>query len=191
SDGSKTRSLGGTRGLASVSAPLGMLVSYSADAGQVANDGLFTEILAENISEPDLSVMAVFAKTREEVNRLSRQRKQELGQYFEQVPAEYNKLGLAGIQFVFNPKGQGGGGSSMPKPMPKPNPPTIADGKEPPAQSFRNAAGMQMVRIPAGRFDMGDLGGGGSSSELPVRSVEIGDFHEWHGLKGCFRGNWT
>lgn len=102
-EGGKTRSLGGTRGLARVSAPLGMLVSYSADAGQVANDGLFTEVLAKNLIEPKLSVMEVFAKTRDEVSAISKQRKEENNRYHLQLPAEYNKLGWAGIKFVFQP----------------------------------------------------------------------------------------
>ncbi|MEM9015757.1 MAG: caspase family protein, partial [Verrucomicrobiota bacterium] len=103
--GNKTRSLGSTRGLARVSAPLGMLVSYSADAGQVANDGLFTEILIQNLAQPSLSVMEVFAKTREEVHATSAQRNSQDARYNVQLPAEYNKLGLKGIKFVFNDPG--------------------------------------------------------------------------------------
>lgn len=166
SSGGKTRSLGGARGLARVSAPLGMLVSYSADAGEVANDGLFTEILTNNLIEPGLSVMEVFAKTREEVNALSSERNAQDPRYMIQLPAEYNKLGLKGIKFVFNDTS-----ASAPTPttpMPKPKPATRA-----PESTFSNLSGMKMVLIDNGQYKMGDLVGDGNRDEQPPRNITL------------------
>ncbi|MDF1826287.1 MAG: SUMF1/EgtB/PvdO family nonheme iron enzyme [Verrucomicrobiales bacterium] len=179
--GGKTRSLGSTRGLARVSAPLGMLVSYSADAGQVANDGLFTEILTSNLAEPSLSVMEVFAKTREEVNAVSRERNEADSRYNVQLPAEYNKLGLSGIKFVFNDPNANA--TTMPPPVPAPNPtvPTVPPkgntSRSLPAETFLNSVEIKMIPLAGGRFQMGDLDGRGEADELPVREVEIAPFH--------------
>lgn len=169
-NGGKTRSLGGARGLARVSAPLGMLVSYSADAGEVANDGLFTEILTSNLVEPNLSVMEVFAKTREEVNALSTKRNAEDPRYMIQLPAEYNKLGLKGIKFVFNDAGASMPAPPTPKPEPKTAPPT-------PGSTFTNVSGMKMVFIDYGQYKMGDLVGGGNRDELPARNVTLSSYY--------------
>lgn len=107
--GGVTRSLGGKRGLGEVNASLGMLVSYAADAGEQANDGLFTGQLATNLTRPGLSVIEVFAATREQVHRTSSKWNEEdkaLGLNFEnrrvvQLPADYNKLTSAGLEFSF------------------------------------------------------------------------------------------
>ncbi len=109
-DSSGTRSVvGGARGLAQVTPPSGTLISYSADAGQRANDGLFTEVLARNLREPGLNILKIFAKTREEVREISTAWAAEdeaLGLAHEfrrsrHEPAEYNKLDLAGTDFAF------------------------------------------------------------------------------------------
>jgi len=109
-DGSGTRSVvGGSRGLAQVTPPSGTLISYSADAGQRANDGLFTEVLANNLKMPGLNILKVFAKTREEVREISTAWAEEdasrgLAPDFRRSrhePAEYNKLNLAGTDFAF------------------------------------------------------------------------------------------
>lgn len=170
--GGKTRSLGSTRGLARVSAPLGMLVSYSADAGQVANDGLFTEILTGNLAQPNLSVMEVFAKTREEVNAMSRERNEEDPRYNIQLPAEYNKLGLKGIKFVFNQPT-----AANPNPPPPDKPTMTNPAPRAVSDTFTNSIGIEMKRIPQGSFRMGDLEGNGEPGELPVRQVSVQEFH--------------
>jgi formylglycine-generating enzyme required for sulfatase activity len=109
-DGSGTRSVvGGSRGLAQVTPPSGTLISYSADAGQRANDGLFTEVLANNLKTPGLSILKVFAKTREEVREISTAWAEEDAsrglapdsRRSRHEPAEYNKLNLAGTDFAF------------------------------------------------------------------------------------------
>lgn len=175
--GGGTRSLGSTRGLARVSAPLGMLVSYSADAGQVANDGLFTEILTINLAQPNLSVMEVFAKTREEVNAVSRERNQADARYNIQLPAEYNKLGLSGIKFVFN---EPGATAMVPASNPTTTPTVAVDNstvRSIPPEIFENSIGMKMLPVSAGRFQMGDLLGEGDFDELPTREVSLDVFH--------------
>ena len=100
-DGSGTRSVfGGSRGLAQVTPPSGTLVAYSADAGQQANDGLFTEVLTEHLKKPGLPLPHVFALTRETVKARSIElAKAKSGVYHE--PAEYTKLNLAGMKFSF------------------------------------------------------------------------------------------
>lgn len=109
-DGSGSRSVvGGSRGLAQVTPPSGTLISYSADAGQQANDGLFTEVLTNNLKTPGLNIVKVFAKTREEVREISESWAAEdaakgLAPAFRRPrhePAEYNKLNLAGTDFAF------------------------------------------------------------------------------------------
>lgn len=109
-DGTGTRAVvGGSRGLAQVTPPSGTLISYSADAGQRANDGLFTEVLANNLKMPGLNILKVFAKTREEVREISTAWAEEdasrgLAPDFRRSrhePAEYNKLNLAGTDFSF------------------------------------------------------------------------------------------
>ncbi|MEM6915725.1 MAG: SUMF1/EgtB/PvdO family nonheme iron enzyme [Verrucomicrobiota bacterium] len=179
--GGGTRSLGSTRGLARVSAPLGMLVSYSADAGQVANDGLFTEILTTNLSQPSLSVMEVFAKTREEVNAVSRERNQADARYNVQLPAEYNKLGLSGIKFVFNSP-EGSVVATPPvatttAPMIPSAPATPPAVRSLPTEMFENSVGMKMIPVGSGSFVMGDFAEEGERDELPVREVSIDTFH--------------
>jgi len=108
--GSGTRSLvGASQGLAQLSPPSGTLISYSADAGQRANDGLFTEVLARHLLTPDMPLLQVFAATREEVSATSAQWAQEdeaknLPDERRRVhhePAEYTKLNLAGTRFAF------------------------------------------------------------------------------------------
>jgi formylglycine-generating enzyme required for sulfatase activity len=108
--GSGTRSLvGGSQGLAQLSPPSGTLISYSADAGQRANDGLFTEVLTRHLLTPDMPLLQVFAATREEVSATSAQWAEEdeaknLPDERRRVhhePAEYTKLNLAGTRFAF------------------------------------------------------------------------------------------
>ena len=124
-DGSGTRAVvGASRGLAQVTPPSGTLISYSADAGQRANDGLFTEVLANNLKTPGLSILKVFAKTREEVREISTAWAEEDAsrglapdsRRSRHEPAEYNKLNLAGTDFAFT---RGGIGEISPGIRPK------------------------------------------------------------------------
>ncbi len=110
SDEGGTRSvLGSSRGLAQVAAPSGTLISYSAAPGEVANDGLFTEVLVANMKVPGLSIGDVFAKTRQEVREISSEWAKEdaakgLDPDFRRsrhVPMEHNLLDLSGMRFTF------------------------------------------------------------------------------------------
>ncbi|MEM7698124.1 MAG: SUMF1/EgtB/PvdO family nonheme iron enzyme [Verrucomicrobiota bacterium] len=106
-----TRSVvGGRSGLAQVTPPSGTLISYSADAGQKANDGLFTAVLAEEIESSGLPILRVFASTRQKVREISTAWAAEdaakgLPVEYRRVrhePAEYNKLDLSGLDFTFS-----------------------------------------------------------------------------------------
>ena len=105
-----TRStVGGRSGLAQVTPPSGTLISYSADAGQRANDGLFTAVLIDEIQNSGLPILRVFASTREKVRQISTEWAKEdaekgLPVPYRRVrhePAEYNKLNLSGLDFTF------------------------------------------------------------------------------------------
>lgn len=96
-----TRSLmGAKKGLGRVTAPSGMLISYSADAGQQANDGLFTSVLAKNIQIPGKNLMEVFARTRTEVRERAKLLSDENKGVMHE-PAEYSKLNPEGLNFAF------------------------------------------------------------------------------------------
>lgn len=98
-----TRSLAGSKsGLGRVTAPSGMLISYSADAGEQANDGLFTEILSRHIQMPGKSIMEVFAMTRAEVRKQAGALAAE-GRGVLHEPAEYSKLDPSALSFSFWP----------------------------------------------------------------------------------------
>ena len=79
------------------------------DAGQQANDGLFTEVLTANLKAPGLNILKVFAKTRQEVREIStawadedvKAGKSPDRRRTRHEPAEYNKLDLAGTDFAF------------------------------------------------------------------------------------------
>ncbi|MDF1814563.1 MAG: caspase family protein [Verrucomicrobiales bacterium] len=100
STGSRS-AFGKTRGLAQVSPPTGTLIAFSADAGQQANDGLFTRILSANLKITGIPLPHVFAMTREEVRAEAiALEKDNQGVFHE--PAEYTKLNLAGMKFSFS-----------------------------------------------------------------------------------------
>ncbi len=85
-----------------VTAPSGMIISYAADVGQSANDGLFTGILSKNMKIPGRSLMEVFAATRMDVRKESEILSAQ-GKGVTHEPAEYCKLDLEGLQFSFLP----------------------------------------------------------------------------------------
>ncbi|MDF1816741.1 MAG: SUMF1/EgtB/PvdO family nonheme iron enzyme, partial [Verrucomicrobiales bacterium] len=96
-----TRSIVGSKGgLAAVTPPSGTLISYSANVGQEANDGLFTSILVKHLKRPNLPILKVFAATREEV-RTQSEALAAKGEGVRHVPGEYNMLSVSGTDFVF------------------------------------------------------------------------------------------
>jgi hypothetical protein len=79
---SATRSA--TRGLAVVgSKPKNSIVIYAAEAGSKANDGLFTPVLARELTTPGRSLAEIMTRVRKEVNEKSGGT---------QTPGEYNQL---------------------------------------------------------------------------------------------------
>ncbi len=79
---SSTRSA--TRGLAVVgSKPKNSIVIYAAEAGSKANDGLFTPILARELTRPGISLSEIMTRVRKAVHE------QSSGT---QIPGEYNQL---------------------------------------------------------------------------------------------------
>lgn len=98
-----TRTVVGSKGgLGRVTAPSGMLISYSADAGEEANDGLFTNILAKHLTLPGKNLMEVFAMTRSEVRKQATVLEAE-GRGVLHEPAEYSKLDPSALGFMFTP----------------------------------------------------------------------------------------
>lgn len=89
-------------GVGHIQAQSGMLVSYSADVGQSANDGLFTKILTENMAKPGTDILKVFANTRVQVRDQSRKLSGEGRGVFHE-PAEYCKLSSSALSFTFFP----------------------------------------------------------------------------------------
>jgi len=112
-DSAGTRSLLGSRGgLAQVTPPGGTVISYSADAGQQANDGLFTSILRKHLIVPGVPLPQVFAATREEVVRESAALAAAM-RGVRHEPAEYTKLTVAGNQFTFTRASAAGGADEI------------------------------------------------------------------------------
>ncbi|MEM7697140.1 MAG: caspase family protein [Verrucomicrobiota bacterium] len=112
SGASGTRTIGTSGGgLASVNPPMGMLISYSANAGEKANDGLFTEILCRNLQAPGATIMRVFAKTRQEVAYQSRLLAESEPGAVIHTPGEYSMLTEQGLAFSFT--GGAAGSSSQ------------------------------------------------------------------------------
>ncbi|MCG8601843.1 MAG: caspase family protein [Verrucomicrobiales bacterium] len=100
---SGTRSVVGSEsGLARVTAPSGMLISYSADEGEQANDGLFTAVLSRHMKMPGKNLMEVFAMTRAEVRKQATLLANE-GKGVIHEPAEYSKLDPGALGFSFSP----------------------------------------------------------------------------------------
>ncbi|MAS91919.1 MAG: hypothetical protein CMO55_01885 [Verrucomicrobiales bacterium] len=203
-DTSGTRSLvGASRGLAQVTPPSGTLIAYSADAGQQANDGLFTAVLAEKMITPGLPLLQVFAATREEVLKVSSDlASQSKGVRHE--PAEYTKLNLAGTKFAFTGKTGSGAESkemeqlrreleNMRKQMESGEgtlPATVSmEGGE--AGQSRDFSGVEMVWIPAGEFLMGspDTEEGRRDNEQQHRVTLSKGF--WMARYECTQSQWV
>ena len=81
---SGTRGGATTRGLAAIDTKVkNSIIVYSADSDQEAEDGIFTPILTQYITEPNLSITELLIKVRNEVLNKTGD---------EQEPAEYGKL---------------------------------------------------------------------------------------------------
>ncbi|RKZ38279.1 MAG: hypothetical protein DRQ49_14715 [Gammaproteobacteria bacterium] len=103
---------------------------------------------------------------------LEQGRKQQAKTYIarlRQVSPESPKIGEFENQFIS-------------KPIPKPTPPTtipispVVSGKTFQDRLKDGSLGPEIVHIPAGRFQMGDIQGGGDSDEKPVHQVSVSEF---------------
>ena len=74
---------GAARGLARVDAPPNSIVVYAADAGETAQDGLFTPTLLKYLTRPGMSLTDILMNTRRDVRQASGNR---------QRPGEYSML---------------------------------------------------------------------------------------------------
>jgi formylglycine-generating enzyme required for sulfatase activity len=160
----------GSRGLARDTAPSGALIAYATAPGSTADDrrgarnGLYTGHLLQALREPGLRLEDVFGRVRDAVERDSAR---------QQSPEEVVKL--RGQPFYFMPPVASAGSPPVLSPPPAPRPEPVAPSGPRVGDVFRDCAECpEMVVLPSGNFDMGDLHGDGDSDEKPVRTVRIG-----------------
>ncbi len=149
-----------SRGLARMDAPIGSFLLYATAPGQVAADGvgrngMFTRHLIDNLNKPGLTLRDIALQTRIAVMGET-QRKQ--------VPWEASSLTQSVVL----------------------KPSVIVDPVLPPAEIItpvmvppddtKQWFEPEMVIIPAGSYQMGDLSGKGYSYEKPVHRVELKSF---------------
>lgn len=131
------RAAGVTRGIGSPGAtPKGTMVLYAADAGNLANDGLFTPKLIEHMKTVGLPISNLISRTVESVEETSRRwakEDSERGVPFGrrrvfQSPNMYGKFNEAALSFSFVP-----GDRLRPLPPPPTPTPVSATNQRPPA----------------------------------------------------------
>ena len=142
----------GTRGLAAVHRPPpNSIIVYAADAGDTAQDGLFTPTLLKYLETPGAEFSDILRDVRRDVMSASGGR---------QRTGEYNQL-ISEIYLA------GQGGASRPSPVPAPAPTQ-------PARVERPDGGEGMVFVAGGTFRMGSTSG--DYDEKPIHSVTVSDF---------------
>ncbi|MEN8214913.1 MAG: SUMF1/EgtB/PvdO family nonheme iron enzyme [Pseudomonadota bacterium] len=164
----KKRGMKNPNGLAMMDVPSGTLIAYATRPNETALDGTggrnspYVKYLKQELPKPGLSILEVLTNVRVAVKRETRNR---------QAPGFYSELDN---KFCFvAPCGQTSPSQAAPPPVPAP---TLVDRDR--DKYFRDrlkdgTEGPEMVWIPAGSFKMGDIQGGGESSEKPVHSVSI------------------
>lgn len=160
----------GSRGLARDTVPSGALIAYATAPGRTADDrrgarnGLYTGHLLQALREPGLRLEDVFGRVRDAVERDSAR---------QQSPEEVVKL--VGQPFYFMPPVASAGSPPVLSPPPAPRPEPVMPPGPRVGEVFRDCAECpEMVVLPAGSFEMGDLHGDGNKDEKPVRTVRIG-----------------
>jgi formylglycine-generating enzyme required for sulfatase activity len=155
-------------GFTNMQAPVGSLIAYATAPNTTSWGGLPSErnsvytkhLLKALQNEPDVNITRLLMRVRKGVIEETRA--------FEVQQVPWDSVSLTD-PFYFAQ-------SSTPSPEPSPPPP------EPlPGDVFRDrlqdgSSGPKMVVIPAGRFRMGDIQGGGASDEKPVHRVSIKQF---------------
>ena len=172
----RRRSVAGTRGLARMTAPAGSFIAYAASPGQAAADGTgrngtFTAALLALIDTQGIRIDDLFAEVGKRVRKATNGeqvpiRESNLEDVFYMRPGA--PVQTAGLSPVAPPAAE--------PPLAAAPAPTIAP---PPSIQLRSrdcADCPEMVRIPGGRFFMGDLSGKGESNEKPVHEVSIQPF---------------
>ncbi|MDM8563086.1 SUMF1/EgtB/PvdO family nonheme iron enzyme, partial [Candidatus Marithioploca araucensis] len=167
-------------GLAAMHAPRGTIISFSTALGKKAADGegrngLYTKNLLKTIKIPGLTIEEVFKQTATVVDLDSGGR---------QIP--WRSSSLIGEDFCFGTCDESEADrlrrqiAALQQQIDQREPvqPRV---KRVPDKVFRDRLkdggfGPEMVRIPAGRFQMGDIQGGGDSDEKPVHRVSIKQF---------------
>jgi len=152
-------------GLAPVQAPSGSLIAYATGANRRALDGKgqrnspYARYLKQEILKPGISIFEMLTNVRVAVKQATNNA---------QEPAFYSNLDG---QFCFQgPCGQ----------LPLMQPSTVTPPPQP-GTIFRDQLsdgswGPEMVMIPAGHFQMGDLQGKGFRNEQPVHEVSVAQF---------------
>lgn len=160
----------GGRGLASIDAPSGTIISYATAPGRTASDGdgdngLFTAELAKALEAPGLRVEDVFKQVRRAVREKSAnaqipwESSSLEGEFYFTTPAEMTTLQTTPLAEIAKPSAQetvrpGGGLQSFTDPL----------------------IGMEMVAVRGDCFNMGDLFDEGNGNEKPVHRVCLSDF---------------
>ncbi|MCK5524949.1 MAG: SUMF1/EgtB/PvdO family nonheme iron enzyme [Thiomargarita sp.] len=167
-------------GLAAMHAPRGTIISFSTALGKKSADGegrngLYTKNLLKTIQIPGLTIEEVFKQTATVVDSDSGGR---------QIP--WRSSSLIGEDFCFGTCDESEADrwrrqiAALQQQIDQREPvqPRV---KRVPDKVFRDRLkdggfGPEMVRIPAGRFQMGDIQGGGYSDEKPVHKVSVSEF---------------
>ncbi len=170
-------------GLAAMHAPRGTIISFSTALGKKAADGewrngLYTRNLLKTIQIPGLTIEEVFKQTATVVDSDSGGR---------QIP--WRSSSLIGEDFCFGTCDESEADrlrrqiAALQQQIDQREPVQVVQPrvKRVPDKVFRDRLkdggfGPEMVRIPAGRFRMGDIQGGGGSNEKPVHRVSVSEF---------------
>jgi formylglycine-generating enzyme required for sulfatase activity len=170
-------------GLAAMHAPRGTIISFSTALGKKAADGegrngLYTKNLLKTIKIPGLTIEEVFKQTATVVDSDSGGR---------QIP--WRSSSLIGEDFCFGTCDESEADrlrrqiAALQQQIDQREPVQVVQPrvKRVPDKVFRDrlkdgGLGPEMVRIPAGRFRMGDIQGGGGSDEKPVHWVSVSEF---------------
>lgn len=159
----------GSKGIGRVDAATDMLIAYSTSLDDVAKEGVYAPILAEEIRRPGVSVAALFDNVQVRVAEVTGRIQRPW--YNSQL---YNRVCFAGCTVSAAPA------AVSSRPAPTPLPPVSTSRRV--AETFRDVfmsgsgQGPEMVVLPSGSFTMGAPATetGRADDEGPQRTVRIG-----------------